>query len=411
MVGYFATLVLGLLAGGLCAYLILMDRIAKARQRAADANRNAKQVHDEREALRTAQAELNQRIQDLVRRESEFHQKHVGYSELERENAILKRDLLNIEINVRKLELDRELRDQKQEDLDRRSQLLAKRYLDETVKAVVGAVGPSNFATCKNRLVEAIERCRSIGFSVPPQQEDALLADLRAEFERAVRAAFQREEQARIKAQIREEERLKREIDRELRQLDRERAAIQAALDQALAEAQGKHTAEVERLQARLAEAEEKARRTISMAEQTKAGHVYVLSNIGSFGVDVFKVGMTRRLNPHDRVEELSCAAVPFPFDVHMMIHCDDAPALENVLHRSLHKQKINKACPRKEFFRVTIQEICEIVRKQHGEVEYVADAEALEYHQSMSMSDEDSLFIESVYAEADDEDEVVQED
>jgi hypothetical protein len=411
MIGYFASLVLGLIAGALCAYLILMDTVGKARKRAEEVNREAKRVRDERETLRAAQAELNARLKEFAAREAEFLAKHAGYSELERENLILKRDLLNIEVNVRKLELDRELRDQRQEDLDRRSQLLAKRYLDDTVKAVVNAVGPSNFATSKNRLIDSIERCRSIGYSISAQQEEALLADLRAEFERAVRAQFQREEQARIKAQIREEERLKREIDREVRQLDRERAAIQAALDQALAEAQGRHTAEVERLQARLAEAEEKSTRALSMAQQTKAGHVYVLSNIGSFGPDVFKVGMTRRLEPQERVNELGCAAVPFPFDVHMMIQCNDAPALENALHRALHRQRINKACPRKEFFRVAIQELCEIVKQHHGAVEYIAEPAALEYRQSLTMSEEDSLFIEKVYEDAEEEEQIPQDE
>jgi len=200
-------------------------------------------------------------------------------------------------------------------------------------------------------------------------------------------------------------------VDRELKQLQRERTAIQAALDQALAEARDKHSEEVQRLQARLAEAEEKSRRAMSMAQQTKAGNVYVISNIGSLGESVFKIGMTRRLEPLDRVRELGDASVPFPFDVHMMISCDDAPSLENALHRELHKLRINKTNPRKEFFKVDLETICRIVRAHHGEVAYVADPEALEYRQSLSMSEEDSKFIENVYQGIDDDSTTVAED
>src|SRR6185503_7667311 len=114
------------------------------------------------------------------------------------------------------------------------------------------------------------------------------------------------------------------------------------------------------------------------------------ISNIGSFGEGIYKIGMTRRLEPKERIWELCSASVPFPFDIHMMISCTDAPSLENALHRAFFKQRINKANPRKEFFRVGLQEIHKIVTENHGEVEYVADAEALEYRQSISMSEED---------------------
>lgn len=347
---------------------------------------------------------LNRLIADANAREADLQRRIISYRELQEENALLKRDLQNIDVNLHKLQLDGEARHQQQAQLDARSSALAKRYLAETVKAVGAAIGANNFSACKNRLVDVIERVREIGYDVPTAEEARLLADLKAEFERAVRADFERQEQARIKAQIREEEKLKREVERELRQLERERLAVQAALDQATAQARGAFSEEVERLKARLAEAEEKSRRTLSMAEQTKAGHVYVISNIGTLGSGIFKVGMTRRLDPRDRIKELGDASVPFPFDVHMMIHCENAPSLENALHRALHKRRVNKANPRKEYFRAEIDEILELVRAHHGEVQYVADPEALEYRQSLTMSDEDAEFIEEVYDAADDD-------
>ncbi|MFL5329246.1 MAG: GIY-YIG nuclease family protein [Gemmataceae bacterium] len=116
-------------------------------------------------------------------------------------------------------------------------------------------------------------------------------------------------------------------------------------------------------------------------------------------------MGLTRRLEPDDRIRELSGAAVPFPFDVHMMISCEDAPKLEYSLHKCLHKCRVNKANVRKEFFKTTIEEIQGLVVQNHGEVEYLADVEALEFNQSLSMPDEDQEFVESVYDSVGDED------
>lgn len=349
---------------------------------------------------------LERRVADLTHQQAEFDARVISYKDLQAENAILRRDLEGADVHLNKLSLDVQHQADRQKALDDRANELAKRYLAETVKSVIASVGPNNFEACKKRLLDAIERCRDIGFDIPAAEEQRLVGDLRAEFEREVRKAFAREEQARIKAQMREEEKLRREVDREVKQAEREKLAVQAALDQALAQARDQHSAEVQHLQARLAEAEAKATRALSMAQQTKAGNVYVISNIGSFGESVFKIGMTRRLEPLDRIRELGDASVPFPFDVHMMISCTDAPALENALHRELHKLRLNRTNPRKEFFRTDLESIANIVRQHHGHVDYVAEPEALEYRQSLTISDQDADFIESVYDAADEDDE-----
>jgi hypothetical protein len=92
----------------------------------------------------------------------------------------------------------------------------------------------------------------------------------------------------------------------------------------------------------------------------TKTGHVYIISNVGSFGENIYKIGMTRRLEPMDRVKELGDASVPFPFDVHAMIRTSDAPSLENALHKHFERRRLNLENERKEFFRVSIDEIRE---------------------------------------------------
>jgi len=299
----------------------------------------------EQTATQTAakQKQLDVDARRLEEAEAAFASRGVSYQELQDENAILKRDLLSLHVNVRKLSLDSERHRQIQKELDERVQALGSRYLTENVKWISSSLNANNFAICKQRLVDVVARCRAIGLEISSDQEADLLAHLKEEYRKTVRAALEREEQARIKAQIREEQLREKEIERELKQLEREREAITVALQKALADARGQHNEEVDRLQAKLAEAEAKAQRTISQAQLTKAGNVYVISNIGSFGKGVFKIGMTRRLAPLDRVYELGSASVPFPFDVHMMIACNDAPALETALHRALHKTRLNK--------------------------------------------------------------------
>ena len=136
-----------------------------------------------------------------------------------------------------------------------------------------------------------------------------------------------------------------------------------------------------------LAEAHEKNQRAISQAQLTRSGHVYVISNVGSFGQGVYKIGLTRRLEPMDRVKELGDASVPFTFDVHAMIYSADAPALENQLHQLFDAHRVNKVNTRKEFFRVPLARI-EAAVHQHcdDDVEFVHIAEAEDYRKSLRL-------------------------
>ena len=118
-----------------------------------------------------------------------------------------------------------------------------------------------------------------------------------------------------------------------------------------------------------------------------KAGYVYIISNIGSFGENIYKIGMTRRLDPFDRVDELGDASVPFKFDVHAMIFSDDAPKLEAALHRAFEHKKLNMVNQKREFFAVTLEEIEEVVKANYDKtVEFVKVAEAGQYRESIKM-------------------------
>ncbi|WP_019615511.1 DUF4041 domain-containing protein [Psychromonas ossibalaenae] len=205
---------------------------------------------------------------------------------------------------------------------------------------------------------------------------------------------IEKEEQAEIKAQIREEEKVIREIEKARIAAEKEERLIQKALQkvrkelaQASDEQKEQYEAQLAELEGKLQEAEEKGQRALSMAQQTRRGHVYVISNIGSFGEDVFKVGMTRRLEPLDRVKELSDASVPFSFDVHAMIYSDDAPTLEKALHKQFQDVAVNKTNSRKEFFRTSIASIKNTVESQGlNEIHWTMKAEATEYRESLSI-------------------------
>ena len=397
---YVLTLLIGIGAGAMSVFAIIEFRRRQLKELQGKLDTQSR-VNEDRLAL----------IREKERRIDEFEQRVVTFDELLGENTILKRDLQNVDVTMRKLEMDRDTQRETQQQLDQRGSELARQYLKDNVKWIGSSLTANNFSTCKDRMQKVIESCRRIGFEIRSSEEDALLTDLKANYEKVVRATLQREEQARIRARIREEQKLEREIEKELNQLERERTAITAALEKALAEAEDEHSAEVEQLRARLAEAEEKSQRAISRAQETRSGYVYVISNIGSFGDDVFKIGMTRRLEPLDRVRELGDASVPFPFDVHMMISCEDAPTLETALHQDLHTQRLNKVNPRKEFFRTSIDRIRQIVEAHHGEVEYVADPEALQYRESLTISGDDLEYVESVFEELETEEDTALND
>lgn len=147
-----------------------------------------------------------------------------------------------------------------------------------------------------------------------------------------------------------------------------------------------RYEAQLAELQDRLRAAEERAIRAKSMAEQTRVGHVYVISNIGSFGEDVFKIGLTRRLDPEDRVRELGDASVPFAFDIHAMIFNDDAPALERALHKHFLTAQMNKVNPRKEFFRLPLAQIRAEIDALGIQAQWTIAAEAREYRESLAV-------------------------
>ena len=244
------------------------------------------------------------------------------------------------------------------------------------------------------KLFDAINRLGE-GFHVHLnfQYLDLKRKELFLEFEYQSKRQQEKEEMRAIQEELREEEKAKREFEQAQKEAEKEEANYQKALDKATKEYEAstgeKHEklqAQIEELEAELKEAREKKERALSMAQQTKRGHVYVISNIGSFGENIYKIGMTRRLEPVERVKELGDASVPFQFDIHAMIYSDEAPTLENELHKAFANKKVNMLNYRREFFNVTIDEIENKVKEIGIEAEFSRLPEAMEYRETIAI-------------------------
>ena len=265
------------------------------------------------------------------------------------------------------------------------------------VDAILSRVKHDNFGTLEQEIRDSFSLVNLNGEAfrdarVLPTYRDARIAELRwAAIVQELRLK-EREEQRRIQDQIREEEKARRDFERAMQEAAKEEETIRKAMAKAQAEIASASAQEREKFEARLAElgqkladAEAKNQRALSMAQQTRSGHVYIISNIGSFGEGVLKIGMTRRLEPDDRVKELGDASVPFSFDVHAMIRSDDAPSLERLLHQQFDTFRVNKVNYRKEFFRVPIQRLREFVIEKSLEASFTMTAEAREYRETLA--------------------------
>ena len=255
----------------------------------------------------------------------------------------------------------------------------------------------NNILRMEERIQKSFEAINKIyekqDIHIASSYKNLKIAELRLAYEYKLKKHDEKEEQRAIREQMREEEKARREIESALIKAQKEEEVYQKALDKARKEIlsvegdkQIKLQQRITELEARVAEAEANKERALSMAQQTKRGHVYVISNIGSFGENIYKIGMTRRLDPMDRVRELGDASVPFPFDVHAIIFSEDAPALETKLHKIFDAKRINLLNPRKEFYKVTLEEIESVVHENDATIEFTKLAEARDYRESEAL-------------------------
>ncbi|MEY8496168.1 GIY-YIG nuclease family protein [Lachnospiraceae bacterium 29-91] len=216
--------------------------------------------------------------------------------------------------------------------------------------------------------------------------------ELHLAFEYQQKKQEEKEAQKAARAEMREAARLQKEIEAQRKKIEKEQTHYQTAYEKLLKQLEEcpENTdlliKKVE-LESRLDDID-KAIKDIDYREANqRAGYVYIISNIGAFGENVYKIGMTRRLDPQDRVDELGDASVPFNFDVHAMIFSDDAPALESALHKAFENRKLNMVNTRREFFNVTLDEIKKVVKKNFDKtVEFIDVPYAEQFRVSQKM-------------------------
>lgn len=197
------------------------------------------------------------------------------------------------------------------------------------------------------------------------------------------------------RAQLLEEEKVRREIEKEKQRIYKEETQFKNEVSKLMTYL-NKSSNDVEKelyidkikeLEDKLKLLEESKTNILNREQNTRAGFVYIISNVGSFGENIYKIGMTRRLEPMDRINELGDASVPFKFDVHAIIFSDDAPALENILHKTFEQNRVNKLNSKKEFYNIDLNAIKEIVNKNYNAtVNFIDYPEAAEYRESIKL-------------------------
>lgn len=243
------------------------------------------------------------------------------------------------------------------------------RAFNAEAEAAVANVTWNNIRVMKTRIEKAFDALNKLGtvmqISLNPRYRDARLEELQLVYEEAEKKQQEREEQRRLRAEQREEERVQRELARAKEDAEKDESKYEKALakaredmEKALGAERDLMLARIKELEVDLAEAHERKERAIAQAQLTKVGHVYVISNIGAFGEGVLKIGLTRRLDPRERIQELGDASVPFPFDLHALVYSENAPELERKLHERFWERRLNWANNRKEFFRVGLEEV-----------------------------------------------------
>jgi hypothetical protein len=288
--------------------------------------------------------------------------------------------------------------EKKGEQLTKRISKLMLRAFQGESDTVIAKVKYGNVETYAERIRKSKETINKLGdtwgLSITDTYRDLILEELYLVYEYQTKLNEEREEQRRIREEMKEEDKARRELEKAQLEAEKEERRAQEALEKARKELDGKQGAELAALQERMAElqrqldaAHASKERALSMAQQTRRGHVYIISNIGSFGEDVFKIGMTRRLEPMDRIKELGDASVPFVFDVHAIIYSDDAPNMESTLHKRFDRHRVNLVNDKREFFNVSLTEIVAEVRRIDGmaDVEFTMVAEAREYRDTIA--------------------------
>ncbi|CUH53134.1 T5orf172 domain-containing protein [Shimia marina] len=277
----------------------------------------------------------------------------------------------------------------KGETMINRAVRITLRAFNNECEAAIANTRWNNVQAMEKRIIRARDAIDKLNASnnviISNNYLQAKLRELRLTHEYREQLKIERDERAEVSRLQREEKRLLQETKAAQKEEERYQQLLEKARAELGVVTSAAHQAKVEELEQLLIEAHAKTERAQAMAEKTKSGFVYVISNIGSFGENVIKIGLTRRLDPSDRVRELGDASVPFLFDTHAMIYSEEAPALEAALHSEFAEQRINAANMRKEFFRVTLSEVKEAVQRLAPNAEFHTNIEAQEFYETLA--------------------------
>ena len=274
------------------------------------------------------------------------------------------------------------------------------RCFEAESSSIIKAVTIKNVDTQRNKLNKSFENLNKLfevdGVKLTFDFLECKLEELNLTYAYQLKKEQEKEEQKAIREQMVEEEKVRREIEREKAKIEKEEKQFKNEIAKLMDYLQKSSDIEkqlyidkIKELEDKLKLVEKDKANVLEREQNTRAGYVYIISNIGSFGENVYKIGMTRRLEPLDRVKELGDASVPFEFDVHAMIFSEDAPTLETTLHNTFKANQVNKVNPRKEFFRVSLPEIEKVVKENHNAtVTFTQVAKAEQYRESLRLAE-----------------------
>ena len=270
------------------------------------------------------------------------------------------------------------------------------RAFNSDCEDVITRVKYNNYEMSLKKIRQSAESIQKLGIMmslyIAPNYINSKIEELTLAFEYQQKKQEEKDAQKAARAEMREAAKLQKEIEAQRKKIEKEQTHYQTAYEKLLKQLESSPD-DADLIQKK-AELEtqlqdiDKAMKDIDYREANqRAGYVYIISNIGAFGENVYKIGMTRRLDPQDRIDELGDASVPFNFDVHAMIFSDDAPALEAALHKAFEDRKLNMVNTRREFFNVTLDEIKEVVKKNFDKtVEFIDVPDAEQYRISQKM-------------------------
>ena len=276
---------------------------------------------------------------------------------------------------------------------------LCLRSFNNECDAAVSSVKFNNFEKCVQRIqksAESIDKLSSIlEIKISPLYKQLKFDELTLAFEYEIKKQQEKEELRELRIQQREEAKVVKELEEARKKIEKDQKHYENALTQLESKIEN-HKSEEElkdlmdkktELISQMEEVKNKLKDIDYREANQKAGYVYIISNIGSFGEDIYKIGMTRRLDPYERIYELSDASVPFNFDVHAMIFCEDAPKLEAILHKTFEPRKLNMINTRREFFKVSLDEIKKVIKENYDKtVEFIDVPEAPQYRESLKI-------------------------